>query len=263
MRRALWLLVSLNLLGLPLAVHAQGFAALVSPPRFELKGAPGKTLRGVIEISNRSTQPAKYLVRTADWTFAPDFTVNFSDALGPDSCRPWVSIERPEVAVPGAGSVRYRFEIAVPADVIAGECRFAVMIEGADPSFATSKGLAVPVTGRIGVIVYVTIADGAPILEVFGPKVETVNGQKLPTLMIHNSGNAHGRVAGYLTGKDANGVSYDFAPSDFPILPSEQREVFLTPSNGKDEHPTLAFPVRVKGTLEWADQKTELDQTFE
>ncbi len=263
MRRALTLLIALNLLGLSFAAEGQGFAALVSPPRFELKSAPGKTLRGVLEISNRSTQPAKYTVHTADWTFAPDFTVNFSDALADGSCRPWVSIERPEVTVPGAGSVRYRFEVAVPADATPGECRFAVMVEGAEPSYAHSKGLDVPVTGRIGVIVYVVIGNGAPALEVFGPKVETVNGQKLPTMIIHNSGNAHGRVAGFLTGKDANGVNYDFAPSDFPILPGEQREVFLTPSNGNDEHPTLAFPVRVKGTLEWADQKTELDQTFE
>ena len=41
------------------AVHAQGFAALVSPPRFELSTKPGKTLRSVIEISNRSTAPGK------------------------------------------------------------------------------------------------------------------------------------------------------------------------------------------------------------
>jgi hypothetical protein len=40
------------------SVHAQGFAALVSPPRFELATQPGKNLRSVIEVSNRSTVPA-------------------------------------------------------------------------------------------------------------------------------------------------------------------------------------------------------------
>jgi hypothetical protein len=243
--------------------HAQGFAAMVSPPRFELAARPGKTLRSVIEVSNRSTTPAHYLVHTADWNFAPDFTVSFHDELQPDSCRPWVAIERPEVVVPGAGTLRYRFEVSVPADAPAGECRFAVMIEGAEPSIARSKGLDMPVSGRIGVIVYLTVGDGAPELEVLGPKVATLNGQQIPVLRIHNSGTAHCRMSGFLTGKDAKGVSYDFTPSDFPILPHEEREVFLTPSTATDDHPTLTFPVTVKGTLEWGTQKTELNQRFD
>jgi hypothetical protein len=248
---------------LSVSVHAQGFAALVSPPRFELAAQPGKTVRSVIEISNRSTAPSRYLMRTADWDFSADFSVNFRDDLQPDSCRPWVAIERPEVVVPGGATLRYRFEVTVPADAARGECRFAVMIEGAEPSFARSKGLDMPVTGRIGVIVYLTIGDGEPALEVLGPKIATLNGRQLPTLRVHNSGTAHGRVTGFLTGTDAKGISYDFTPSDFPILPHEEREVFLTPSTPTDDHPTLTFPVTVKGQLEWGKQKTELNQLFE
>jgi len=245
------------------AAHAQGFAAQVSPPRFELAAKPGKTIRSVIEVSNRSTTPGRYLIHTADWILSPDFTVNFHDDLQPGSCRPWVAIERPEVVVPGNGILRYRFEVSVPADAAAAECRFAVMIEGADPSIAKSNGVDLPVTGRIGVIVYVNVGDAVPDLEFFGPKITTLNGQRIPTLRIHNGGEAHGRVSGFLTGTDANGIKYDFTPSDFPILPHEEREVFLTPSTPTDERPTLAFPVQVKGTLEWGEHKTELDQVFE
>ena len=263
MRAIVAVLLLVSGLGAAGLANAQGFAALVSPPRFELSTAPGKTLRGVLEISNRSTAPSKFYVKTADWSLAPDFSVSFQEDLQPGSCRPWVAIERPEIVVPGAGTLRYRFEVQVPADAPAGECRFAVMIEGAEPSVAHSQGLDVPVTGRIGVIVYVTIGAGAPELELFGPSVETLNGQRVPTLRVHNSGNAHGRMGGFLTGTDAKGVSYDFTPSDLPILPGEQRQVFLTPSNGSDEHPTIAFPVTVKGTLEWGDRKTKLDQIFE
>jgi hypothetical protein len=243
--------------------HGQGFAALVSPPRFELGSQPGKTVRTVIEVSNRSTAPAHYLIHTADWTFSADFSVNFQDALLPDSCRPWVAVERPDIVVPGGGTLRYRFEVSVPADAPPGECRFAVMIEGAEPSIARSKGLDMPVTGRIGVIVYLTVGEGAPDLEVFGPKVATLNGQQIPTLRVHNAGTAHGRMTGFLTGTDAKGVTYDFTPSDFPILPHEEREVFLTPSTATDDHPKLTFPVTVKGVLEWGKRKTELNQRFE
>ncbi len=263
MQRSFPLLLSLVALALPMSVQAQGFAALISPPRFEIAAKPGKTLRSVIEVSNRSTALAKYLVHTADWTLAPDFSVSFHDDLRPGSCRPWVAIERPEVVVPGNGILRYRFEVSVPADAPAGECRIAVMIEGADPSIAKSNGVDLPVTGRIGVIVYVNVGDAVPDLEFFGPKIVTLNGQRIPTLRIHNSGEAHGRVSGFLTGTDANGIKYDFTPSDLPILPHEEREVFLTPSTATDERPTLAFPVTVKGTLEWGEHKTELDQRFE
>src|SRR5271155_1757552 len=148
--------VLLCLFGLvPLGVvQAQGFAALVSPPRFELVTKPGKTLRDVIEISNRSTAPGRYVIHTADWSLSQDFSVTFQDDLQPGSCRPWVALERPNVEILGGGTMRYRFEVAVPADAPAGECRFAVMIEGDQPSIARSGGLNVPVTGRIGVIVY-------------------------------------------------------------------------------------------------------------
>lgn len=263
MRRIVSALLCLLGTGLCVPALADGFAALVSPPRFELSSKPGKTLRSVIEVSNRSPMPAKYVIHTADWTLTPDFGVSFHDELQQGSCRPWVAIERPEVTVPGDGTMRYRFEVAVPADAPAGECRFAVMIEGAEPSIARSQGLDVPVSGRIGVIVYVNVGDGAPDLEVLGPTITTLNGQQLPTLRVHNSGTAHGRMSGFLTGTDAKGIAYDFMPSDFPILPHEECEVFLTPSTATNDHPTLTFPVTVKGTLEWGDHRTELNQRFE
>ena len=263
MRRRSFCLFVLLAAAFSAPVHAQGFAALVSPPRFELATQPGKTVRSVIEVSNRSTASARYLMHTADWTFAPDFSVNFHDELQAGSCRPWVAIERPEIAIPGGATLRYRFEVTVPADAPSGECRFAIMIEGAEPSIARSQGLDMPVTGRIGVIVYLIIGDGEPVLEVFGPKIAMLNGQQIPALRVHNSGSAHGRMTGFLTGTDAKGIKYDFTPADFPILPHEEREVFLTPSTATDDHPALTFPVTIKGRLEWGKQKTDLDQRFE
>lgn len=263
MRRIALVLALLFGAVLSASVQAQGFAALVSPPRFELAAKPGKTLRSVIEVSNRSTLPAKYLVHTADWTLTADFGVNFHDDLQEGSCRPWVAIERPEVTVPGGGTLRYRFEVNVPANAEPGECRFALLIEGAEPAIAHGEGVNLPITGRIGVIVYVTIGDGTPDLEILGPEVATLNGQKVPSIRVHNSGTAHGRLTGFLTGTDAKGISYDFTPLDFPILPHEERQILLTPSTATEDHPTLTFPVTVKGTLEWGQHRTAFNQIFE
>ena len=40
-------------------VYAQGFAAIISPPRFELFAKPGEKTRQVVEITNASAQAAR------------------------------------------------------------------------------------------------------------------------------------------------------------------------------------------------------------
>lgn len=242
---------------------AQGFAAMVTPPRFELTVKPGHTTRQVVELYNRSAAQAGFLVRTADWTLSRDFGVDFQTELQPGSCRPWVALERPEINVPGSSAMRYRFEVAVPADAPSGECRFALLIDGAEPVRSTGGNVSVPINGRIGVIVYVEVGDAKPDLAPVGPAVSTVNGRRVPAMLVRNSGNAHGRMGGFLHGTDANGLAYDFTPSDFPILPGDERDVFLTPSTPTDEQPTLTYPVHVQGNLEWNGKAIPVDQTFE
>ncbi|MFO1207306.1 MAG: hypothetical protein U1E63_16545 [Burkholderiales bacterium] len=245
------------------AAQAQGFAAVVSPPRFELAVKPGETVRQVVEISNVGVQSATFRVRTADWTLAPDGGVSFADALTAGSCRPWVAIERKEIVIPGGGRYRYRFEVHPPADAVPGECRFAVMIEGDEQAVRTASGLTVPVSGRIGVIVYATVGEGAPNLEIVGATTADTDGQRAPVLKVRNMGNAHGRLAGFLSGVDAKGQRRDYAPSTLPILPGETRAIALVADAGPANGGEVVFPVKIQGTLEWGSgQRIELDQQF-
>ena len=241
---------------------ADGFAALVSPPRFELSAKAGARLRQVIEITNKADTPSRYRLHTADFTLGADYGVVFHDELQPGSCRPWVAIERPLVTLPAGATVRYRFEVQVPADAPAGECRFGILIEGDEPAVAKTDAVQLPIVGRIGVIVYVVIGDGAPKIEVFGPTVVTHDGHQVPALRVFNGGDAHTRMSGFLTGKDAAGRKYDFTPSDLPILPGEERSVLLMPSTSDSPNPTLSFPVTVQGKLEFGDQNLALDERF-
>lgn len=244
------------------AANAQGFSALVTPPRFEDSAKPGSTYRNVIEISNVSDAPAHFTVQTADWTFKPDATVEFSDPLAPDSCRPWVGLEAADIRLAPNAKRRYRFEVRVPADAPSRECRFAITIEG-DPE-TVEGGNAPPVSGRIGVIVYLAIGDAAANLEVVGHGVRTIDGNTVPVLSVRNRGNAHGRVQGFLDGTDASGKTYAFAPTTFPILPGETRDIALMPQadNADLPAPKLAWPVQVKGRLDWGSQRLDIDQTF-
>lgn len=245
------------------AAQAQGFNAAASPPRFEITVAPGARSRQVLELTNAGALPAKYRIKTADWSLGSDASVTFYDELRPDSCRPWVALERPELTLPGGSRARFRFEIAPPADAPVGECRFALLVEGDEPAVAKSDLLQIPVRGRLGVIVYVAVGDAAPKLSIVKATVETRDSRRVPTLWVNNSGNAHGRLAGFLTGTDAQGRELEFGPSTFPVLPGETRALALAAQLGPNEPAEPALPVTVRGTLEWSGGRLPFEHRFE
>ena len=216
-----------------------------------------------MEITNAGPRPSRYHLRTADWTLDADGGVTFSEDMAPDSCRSWVAIERREIEVPGGGRYRYRFEVQAPPEATQGECRFALMIEGDPQTVQTGNGLPVPVSGRIGVIVYVTVGEATADLQVAEASVADTPSGTLPALAVHNSGNAHARLNGFLSGTDARGRRLEFSPSTLPILPGETRLIPLTASNGPDAVTDIAFPVRVAGVIEWGDgRRIEINQLF-
>ena len=243
-------------------VQAQGFAALVSPPRFELSVKPGERLREVLEISNAGAEVAKFRIRTADWALDKNAAVAFDESLQPGSCRPWVAIERRDISVPAGGKYRYRFEVAPPAEAVSGECRFALLIEGDDQKVQASDNVSFPVSGRLGVIVYVSVGNTAPELAVVGTSVGSVNGELMPLLNVRNTGNAHGRLSGFLSGTDAAGKKLDFTPATLPILPGETRTISLAVNREVDEPTKIAYPIVIHGSLEWGDKTTPFEQRF-
>lgn len=244
----------------PLA-RAQEFSVLVSPPRYEASVSAGTTYRNVLEVNNVSGSNIRLGVRTADWKLKADGSVEFLYPLQPGSCRPWVGLEAAEMQLPARGKRRYRFEVAVPPDAPVGECRFALMLEG-DPQAV--RGSAVPIAGRIGVIVYIAVGGASPRLTVVDHGTADVDGQRLPALRVRNDGNAHGRMEGLVYGVDARGVRYAFVPNGPPILPGDTRTVVLTPQGDTPDAPapTLAYPVRIQGRIETAGGTVDVDHVF-
>jgi fimbrial chaperone protein len=259
--KALWYGAATVCAALAPQAFGQGFAALVTPPRFELAAKPGEKLRQVVEITNAAAQAAKYNLKTADWALSESAAVTFDDALRPGSCRPWVAIEARQITVPAGGKYRYRFEVSPPADASAGECRFAILIEGDEQTVQTPGGPTFPVSGRLGVIVYVTLGGAQPNLEVVGTRV-SAGEEALPVLMVKNSGIAHGRLAGFLSGTDAAGRRIEFTPSTLPILPGEMRGISLTPYRDADEALKITYPITIRGKLEWGDKTVPFEQSF-
>lgn len=257
------MLVAATLALVPLSAMAQEFALVVSPPRFEDRTKPGTTYRNVFELNNTSARSAKFSVETADWVLDAQGAPVFSQALAQDSCRPWVGIEANEITVKGNGKRRFRFEVAVPADALRGECRFAIMIEG-EPQPARAN-MPLPISGRIGVIVYLAIGDAAPKLVVAETRGIDAQGQRLPALRVRNDGDMHGRLDGYLAGVDAKNQRFVLVPDNSPILVGTTRDIPLYPQPPSDgaQPPAIAYPLRIKGRLDAERQRLDIDTTLD
>ncbi|MDB5945444.1 MAG: hypothetical protein JWQ33_470 [Ramlibacter sp.] len=262
--RALFSLILLLFLSLAGAPAYAEFALAISPPRFELEAKAGQVLRQTVEITNGGARAGTYTLKTADWTYGMDGGVNFSDELTAGSCRPWVAIERRELTITPGKPYRFRFEVAPPAGAPAAECRFAILIEGQEEK-TSSDGLVVPFNARVAVIVYVGVGGVEPELQIEGTSVEPIDGTPMPVLRVHNSGSAHGRLTGYLSGTDASNTPLDFVARTYPILPGETRSIPLmaTRQGDPDAAVTVRFPATVKGRLEWGkNQSRSFEQRF-
>ncbi len=255
------------------SVQAQGFSALVSPPRIEMKIKPGQGARQIIEITQVGNTPGRFRIYTNDWQLDDKGGVKFFDELQAGSCRPWVALERREINVSANNKVRFRFEVSPPADAPVAECRFAIMVEGLDTSKINPGSLSFPVSGRIGVIVYAGMEGTQPELKIVGQSVQAFepagspNNTRLPVITVRNEGNAHGRLNGLLTGVDASGKTIDFSPNTLPILAGETRQVALLiqpdPNAPKDKPlPVIQYPLSVKGRLEWGGRSQVFDAIF-
>ncbi|MGH8106974.1 MAG: hypothetical protein ACREO2_11685, partial [Arenimonas sp.] len=218
----------------------------------------GTTYREVIEITNVSDASSHFNIYTSDWTLDENASAVFDNKLAANSCRPWVGIEAKEITIGPRAKRRYRFEVAIPKDAPAHECRFAIMIEG-DPETVKGK-VAVPVSGRIGVIVYLAIGDVAANLKILSTSIKTVNGSRLPAVKVSNTGNAHTRLEGYAELVDAQGKRWTLVPENFPILAGETRLIGLIPQveEGKPI-PELAYPVKLSGKLDAGKDRVPLD----
>ena len=261
-------LLALILFALPLApVLAGSFEAMVSPPRFELQARPGENLRQIVDIQNAGDRPATFSLRTADWDLSADggLTIHPPE-LQPDSCRPWARIERRSLRLPAQGLKRFRFEIHIPEDASAGECRLALLVEPGEDSqlMARARNIRFPIEGRIAVIIYVGIGDAKPQLEVRELRLDTVNGRLTPVVHLHNSGTAHGRPEGFLEGSDASGQRLDFTVAATPVLPGQTRviPIWQAPAEGT-ERVDLQPPLKVQGMIEWEGGEHRVDALLE
>lgn len=251
------------------AALAAPFEMAVAPSRFELSGKRGGRIGQALELQNVGNQATEVAVRTIDWRFGEDGSVSYHDALLPGSCRPWVLLERPRVRLAPRERRSFRFQVDVPPDAPRSECRFMLAVEGVEPAYqaavqGSGLSLALPVTGRIAVAVYLAVDEATPRLSMLGVGMREGTQGRTPVVTVRNDGDAHGRLGGSLEGVDANGQRHEWLPESTPVLPGQTRALALTPRAAEEGGPTArpAYPVRARGTFDWEDGSFEVEAEF-
>jgi len=254
----------LILCAMPLNSNAEGFAVLVAPPRFELHANAGDLVRDNVEITNPGDIPVTFLMRTADWDMTAEGSATFyPPELQPGSCRPWVRIERHKIRLPAQGKKRYRFQIQVPEDAPPGECRVALLVEAPpeDAVQAQASSLALPIRGRIAIVIYLAVGDAQPELQIRDMVLELHNEKPRPVVIVENTGNAHGRTAGYAEAIDTTGKRFHFVITPLPILAGQTRRIPLYQPTIDDRTPEdYTTPLEISGNLEWGSGKEKIEQ---
>ena len=257
-----------SLLAMPAAAVAAAFDVNITPPRFEKRTKPGKIMRDRVRITNLDRGTGYYVFKTADWDLTTEKGLTFNDgAPSEGSCRPWVRIERRKLTIPAGATKSYRFEVHVPGDAPAGECRFALMVSQDPSKVAPVKmgQLSVPVVGRIAVIVYLAIGDARPKLAFRGLNLRERDGKKIPVVILENLGNAHGRPFGSVTAFHGRKRKRELLVSEVPILPGQTRAIELRPVDWSRQGTVeasldLPLPLRIRGTIQWDGGSVKLDE---
>lgn len=248
--------------------YAAPFEIAVAPSRLELTAKSATRLGQSLQLQNVGKQASKLNIHTLDWTFSAQGDIQYYEELLPNSCRPWVTLERNNLVIPPQGKRSLRFQIDVPANPNMTECRFMVAIEGAEPSHRTAldangANLNIPVSGRIAVAVYLSLNGAQPQLVLQQLAVKSVQGQRVPVVTVQNKGNAHGRLEGSLNATDASGRAYELIVESTPILPNQTRQLPLAPKAvGTAPASPPKYPIKGKGQLDWAKGSFKLNAEF-
>ena len=236
--------------------QAGPFEIAVSPSRFEVTANNNQRLGQSFDIHNVGSQATEVSVRTLDWTYSEDGKISYYDELRPQSCRPWVTLERSTVKIAARNKKAFRFQVNVPANAPQTECRFMLAIEGVEPAYkpaisSSGASLSLPVTGRIAIAVYVALNGAEPKIAISQLAVKNMQGQRIPVVTVTNSGTAHGRLDGGLDVVDARGKSIQLIPEGSPILPGQTRTLGLFPKAAGKEKTVLAYPLKSSGNIDW------------
>jgi fimbrial chaperone protein len=244
------------------------FEIAASPSRFEISGKSGTRVGQSLDIYNVGKLPAEVALRTLDWSYSADGNISYYDELQPNSCRPWIALERKTVVVNPSSKRIFRFQLDIPNDAPRGECRFMIAIEGIEPAYKAllesgGASLSLPVNGRLAIAVYVSINSAESKLTLTHIGMREIKGKHTPAVTVTNTGDAHGRLEGSLDAIDAKGVAFELLPEGTPVMPGQTRTLpLIIKTEAKKAVIEPVYPVKAKGIFDWENGSFKVDVEF-
>ena len=217
------------------------FSVEVTPLRVELKLTAGATHTQAVTLKNESRKAVRIHARVDDWYLSKDGTPQFkpADPADPYSASAWLRLNPPEQVVQPGDVATVRFTTTVPAATKDAGYRCAVMFEF-DPPDANpiAKGRDVMFRGRVATLLYATVGNPAPSIELTNLEVRAPKGQAPAVIAtLKNAGQVHIRTKGTMVVSDGDGkVVRQIALPNVPVLPASEREVNI-PTSGEREAP--------------------------
>jgi hypothetical protein len=199
----------------------------ISPPRLELVVEPGETITDSIMLLTDAIQEQQMQVIVEDFTLDPKGDVS---TLPPGSLEysasQWLQPELTDFVIAGGEGQEFRISVTVPDDASLGGTYHGMVFFTVIPPPTETSGIGVVTTARIGLAVYVTVANteqgGAELVDFFQ---EDDGGL---TFAVANTGNTVMRLSGRIELRNEAGeTKYALEVPDVPVLRESEREVTI------------------------------------
>jgi hypothetical protein len=199
----------------------------ISPPRLELIVEPGATVTESIMLLADAVEEQQLQVIVEDFTLDPkgDLATLPPGSLE-HSASAWLQPELTDFVMAGGDGREFRISVTVPSDAsLSGTYQGMVFFTVVPPPTETS-GIGVVTTARIGLAVYVTVANteqgGSEMVDFFQEDDGSL------TFAVANTGNTVMRLAGRIELRNEAGeTKYALEVPDVPVLRESEREVTL------------------------------------
>lgn len=165
----------------------------VSPARFDMDLAPGKTYTKTFKVQNTGKEKFDFKLSVAPYTVSDEkYDSNFSEETAYTDLAKWVKLSKTEGTIESGGTVEVTASITVPKDVPAGGQYAAILAQIADEGGDSSTGVSI--TRQVGILLFSNV-DGVTRKEakiqdakisgfLFKPPITA-------TSIVSNTGNTH------------------------------------------------------------------------
>lgn len=208
-------------------LHSQ-ISLSVSPLEERFQISPQKSKKGIILISNTSSQAVRVRVSSIDWSYDKQGNPVFLDSevtSFPQSCREWVKLKRQDFTVNPGKKEYIHYSVSVPKNALPGDYWAALCFEP-EVDEGKKEHLDVMTIGqRLIVSLWVRVGKERIQGKISGLSYEKVNNGGVINVSLVNTGRFSFYSGGKLEIKENQGKLKEIQLPEELILPQSERDL--------------------------------------